>query len=94
MQGRCKRPNCDLKHISKAQAIDRGLPPTTRGTIVHPLIIPEEPELSKEVVKNTLWGMEDGEVLDSVISSLMDDDVDNKWCTEETKEMYHALIIY
>jgi len=94
MQGMCKRPNCDLKHISKAQAIDRGLPPTTRGTIVHPLIIPEEPEISKEVVKNTLWGMEDGEVLNSVISSIVDDDVYDKWCTEETKEMYHALIIY
>ena len=61
---------------------------------MHPLIIPEEPEISKKVIKNTLWGMEDGEALNSVISSIMDDDVYDKGCTEETKEMYHALIIY
>ena len=64
-----------------------GLPPTSRDDAMHPLIIPEEPEI-REMVGNELYGMEVDATLESVISSLMDSDDENELC----KEMYHAII--
>ena len=101
LRGMCKRPTCDLKHITKAQAIEMGLPPTTRDAVMHPIITPEEPEPDREILGNTLYGMEPDEILgntlhgkeadenlDSVISSIMDD------LMQPEKETYHALIVY
>ena len=55
-----------------------GLPPTTRDAAMHPIIIPKEPELTREVVGNKLYGVEADETLETVISSIMDDDVDKR----------------
>ena len=51
MRGMCKRPTCDLQHITKAQAMERGLPPITRDVIIHPVTqhlemreVPTEPQ--------------------------------------------------
>ena len=47
----CKRPTCDLLHITKARAMERGLPPITRDVIIHPVTqhlemreVPTEPQ--------------------------------------------------
>ena len=68
-----------------------GLPPTTRDTIMHPLVIPTEPK-SFKAGGNRLRGVEDaddfanlGELMDSQI---MDDIMNPK----KTTEMFHAIL--
>ena len=85
LRGMCKRPNCDLKHISKSQAIEMGLPPTTCDAVMHPIIIPEEPEIRKEA-GNQIYMEEDDDNLFTAIESVM--------TPQKTQTMYHALIAY
>ena len=85
MQGKCKRPNCDLTHISKAQAIEMRLPPTAHDAVMHPLIIPKEPESFKEG-GNRLPGVEDDDGFAN-LNELIDDIM----TPNRTTEMYHAL---
>ena len=90
MRGMCKRPNCDLKHISKAQAIEMGLPPTTHDAVMHPLIIPKEPEPFKEG-GNRLPGVEDDNGFAN-LNEFLDSHIDDIMTPKKTKEMYHAIL--
>ena len=90
LRGMCKRPTCDLKHITKAQAIEMGLPPTTHDAVMHPLIIPKEPERFKEG-GNRLPGVEDDDGFAN-LNELLDSQIDNIMTPKKTKEMYHAIL--
>ena len=71
-----------------------GLPPATRDAVMRPILIPKEPELSREVVGNKTYGVEADGTLETVISSILDDDVDKRALIESDSDKSTFSDIY
>ena len=67
-----------------------GLPPTTHYAVMHPLIIPKEPEPFKEG-GNRLPGVEDDDGFAN-LNALLDSQIDDIMTPNKTTEMYHAIV--